>query len=99
MVRNFRRQAAKGGGDNISESNYSEQSAGDFTTWMTRTRKEVLDEKRHHEQKRQSQEAKPPGERRPGQAKRSFWKNLKKERVGGDMLRNGGNNVLPRDTW
>ena len=83
MVRNFRRQAAKGGGDNISESNYSEQSAGDFTTWMTRTRQEVLDEKRHHEQKRQSQAAKPPGERRPEQAKRSFWKNLKKENAGG----------------
>src|SRR5438270_717214 len=76
-------QAAKGGGDNISESNYSEQSAGDFTTWMTRTRQEVLDEKRHHEQKRQSQAAKPPGERRPEQAKRSFWKNLKKENAGG----------------
>ena len=82
MARNFGRKAAKRNRNHIGQPDYGQQSAGDFPAWMTRTRQETLNQKRHHQQKGQDKPAKPPSKWRPEQAERGFRKDLKKENAG-----------------
>ena len=83
VARNLGRQATKRGGYHVGHRDYSQQSAGNFTAWMTRTRQEMLNQKRNNEQKCQDNTAKPPSKGRPEYPQRGFRKNLKKENAGG----------------
>jgi len=83
MTRDLRRQAAKRGREHVGERDYRQQSASDFAARMTRPRKEMLNEKRHDEQKRQYDAAEPPGDGSPKKAQGRVRKKLKKEDAGG----------------
>src|SRR6266699_7280114 len=82
MPRDFRRQTAKSGGQHIGQGDHRQQRAGNLAARMRRTREEVLDQKRHHEQERQDHAAKPPRDGRPKEP-RGVWKELKEENAGG----------------
>ena len=83
MTRDLRRQTAKRDGEHVRECDYRKQGAGDFAARMTRTRKEMLDEKRDDEQKRQNDAAQPPGNGSPKKPEGGVRKKLKKEDAGG----------------
>jgi hypothetical protein len=82
MPGDFRRQAAKGRGKHVGQHHDGEQSAGNFSARMARTRQEALDEKRYKEQKSQDHAAKPPGDRRPKESQRRIGKKLEEENAG-----------------
>jgi hypothetical protein len=82
MPRDFRRQTAKRGGEHVGQRDHGQQSAGNFAAWMTRTREEALNEKRHDKQECQDHAAKPPSDGRPKESKRGVRKKLKKENAG-----------------
>src|SRR5713226_7899376 len=92
MARDFRRQTAKCDREHVGQSNYRQQSASDFAARMTRTRQEVLNQKRYDKQKRQNHAAEPPGDGLPHEVQKSARKNLKKE----NTCR--GQNVFVNDT-
>ena len=48
VTRNLGRQAAKRSRNHIGQPDHGQQGAGNFAAWMTRTRKETLNEKRHY---------------------------------------------------
>src|SRR5258708_2186832 len=79
MWGNFRRQAAQGCGDEIRRDHDGKKGAGDFAAWMARTRQEVLNEQRDHEEEGKNDPADPPGNRRPAHLYPGLLPKLKNE--------------------
>jgi len=83
MRGNFRRQAAQGDSQNIGETDYAQQSAGNLAARMAGTREEVFDQQGDHQQESKHHAADPPGDGRPEKAQRRVWQELKEENAGG----------------
>src|SRR5580704_7759761 len=82
MARDFGRQAAKRGGDQVRERDDGQQGTADLHFRVARTRYEAFREKSDKEQQRQNHAAEPPGDRRPRRARGRILCELEKKNAG-----------------
>ena len=82
MTRDFRRQTAQSGGDQIRHADDGEKCAGDFNTGMAGAREKVLDEKGNDEKEGEKHAADPPGDRGQQETQRGFGRELKEKNTG-----------------
>jgi len=83
MAGDFGWETAKRGSDEIGESDHSQQSAGNLSPRVPRTRNEAIDKQGDDEQQRENHPAKPPGHRRPKEPDGRVQRELKEENAGG----------------